>query len=739
MDALVEAGWKAALVLVLGFALAAAARRASAATRHLIWTAALGGALLLPLLSAALPGIPIAGMPSLSAASPEAASTPDVLALSSELPDTGRAAGALASRASVIDAAEALVAGRPATPAPPAAARAREARTDWPRVAQLLWATVAMALFLRIVAGDLQLRAIARRARRAVDREWIALARELEEKFDLRRGVELLESDETEVPVTWGSLHPRIVLPTGASGWPLSKKRAVLIHELAHVQRHDAATQLLARLACALHWPNPLAWLAARAMRSERERACDDRVLQEGARPSDYAANLLEVARSALHPGGTSAALAMARRSQLEGRLLAVLDPAVDRRPLNAQRAIAAACAAGCLVLPLAAVRADPEQSSIASPSLARIASSSTPAPPSPPSPPSPPGAGGFHLHSSSSGGSSVSTMSWSDDHRSADFIIRGEVRWNDDATDLLSLSSGGSLQVSVQEGGHLTHVEILSGPKGLQRTLLVDGAPRAWDAAWFGAFLKDLDRHTGFAAEARFPRLYREHGARGVLEEAAKVESDHARGRYLKMLCEKDPLDEPIAVAVLQQAENISGDYERSQVLMAVAAKAHLATDAERQAFLRACAGVKGDYEHARVLHALVDQPKLSGELSRAALASASTIGGDYEKSGVLVALAGRHAPEARDYLKATSTLSGSYEHARALKALIAGERLDGTAQVELIRQAAQLGDYECTEVLVELTRRETLTGEALREYEASAKRLGEFSRNRALAALHR
>ena len=74
--------------------------------------------------------------------------------------------------------------------------------------------------------------------------------------------------------------------------------------------------------------------------------------------------------------------------------------------------------------------------------------------------------------------------MSWSDDHRSADFIIRGEVRWNDDATDLLSLSSGGSLQVSVQEGGHLTHVEILSGTKGLQRTLLVDGAPRAWDAA---------------------------------------------------------------------------------------------------------------------------------------------------------------------------------------------------------------------------------------------------------------
>lgn len=70
---------------------------------------------------------------------------------------------------------------------------------------------------------------------------------------------------------------------------------------------------------------------------------------------------------------------------------------------------------------------------------------------------------------------------------------------------------------------------------------------------------------------------------------------------------------------------------------------------------------------------------------------------------------------------------------------ALIAAESLDGPSRIELIRQAARLGDYESAEVLVSLTRHEKLTGDALHEYESAAKRLGEYSRNRVLAALHR
>jgi hypothetical protein len=343
-------------------------------------------------------------------------------------------------------------------------------------------------------------------------------------------------------------------------------------------------------------------------------------------------------------------------------------------------------------------------------------------------------------MHSNSRDGDSVSTMSWSDDnHRSADVIMHGEVRWNDDATDVVSISSGGSLEISTRADGRRTHVEILPKDSGLQRTLIVDGTPRSWDAAWFADFLQDLDRHTGFAADQHASKLYRERGAKGVLDWSASLRSDHARDRYLTILTQLDPLAGPTAIDVLGEAARISGSYDRAQVLMAVAGKARLETDAEREAFLHACDGIKGDYEHARVLHALIDRVSLTPALTRTALASAATIRGDYEKAGLLVALAEHHTPDALEYLAASSKLSGSYERSRALKALIAAEKLDGPAQVELIHQTTRMGDYESAEVLVTLSARQSLTGEALKEYESAAKRLGDYSRNRVLAALHR
>ena len=109
----------------------------------------------------------------------------------------------------------------------------------------------------------------------------------------------------------------------------------MLLHELAHVKRRDCLTHVLAQAACAFHWFNPLAWLAVKRARTERERACDDLVLACGTRGSDYADQLLEMARvlrgdrfPALLGG---ASLAMAHRSQLEGRLIAILDPRLPR------------------------------------------------------------------------------------------------------------------------------------------------------------------------------------------------------------------------------------------------------------------------------------------------------------------------------------------------------------------------------------------------------------------------
>jgi hypothetical protein len=188
MEALMEAGWKAALVLLAGGVAAGLARRASAATRHLIWTAALGGALVLPLLSASLPRVPVRGLPEVLHAAIAEKTTPPASAVE-------RSAGSSEARAAT-RAGDRAAQFPEVRPSRAQLTDAREARTDWPKTVRLLWATVAMALFLRIAAGDLQLRGIARRARRAVDSEWLDLIREgaliASQRLDARNQVEVI-------------------------------------------------------------------------------------------------------------------------------------------------------------------------------------------------------------------------------------------------------------------------------------------------------------------------------------------------------------------------------------------------------------------------------------------------------------------------------------------------------------------------------------------------------------------
>ncbi len=132
----------------------------------------------------------------------------------------------------------------------------------------------------------------------------------------------------------------------------------VLLHELAHVRRLDCLTQQLARLSCAVYWFNPLSWWASTQMMLERERACDDLVLLSGSRPSEYAGHLLALAREQRSRHGVSmAAVAMARETNLEGRLRAILDAIPPRRGLSRRVAACSLLAATAAILSLAGLR----------------------------------------------------------------------------------------------------------------------------------------------------------------------------------------------------------------------------------------------------------------------------------------------------------------------------------------------------------------------------------------------
>jgi beta-lactamase regulating signal transducer with metallopeptidase domain/protocatechuate 3,4-dioxygenase beta subunit len=363
---LLDVALKGTLVLLTAALFALGARRASAATRHLAWALALYGLLALPVLSLALPGWQVPVLPRLTADGSSGATGP--VPVPDPAPGTPSEAGRFpgpgfrsesrpapqpgTDRPIVATALEQPVRSETVAPLP-----ADEAH-PWSAWVLAAWAGGACLVLTPMLVGLAGLWCLARKAQRIRDQSWAALAESLACRLGLNRRVTLLRCVRGTMPMTCGVVRPVVLLPVEADDWPAERRRLVLLHELAHVRRRDCLSQLLAQVACALYWFHPLAWVAARQLRLERERACDDQVLLVGSRASDYASLLLETARllrSARVPA--LAAVAMAQRSQLEGRLLAVLDPHRSRRSPSPAAVGFAFAALAAVLLPLAALR----------------------------------------------------------------------------------------------------------------------------------------------------------------------------------------------------------------------------------------------------------------------------------------------------------------------------------------------------------------------------------------------
>ncbi len=174
----------------------------------------------------------------------------------------------------------------------------------------------------------------------------------------LKRPVAILLDPKRSIPIVWGLWETRLQLPKEALQWNDEQLQSVLLHELAHVRRRDLFVLALTQIACALHWFNPLVWIAAWRMHLERERACDDLVLNTGIRASSYAEHLLNVATRLTSSQWTQACgLAMARNSSLHGRLSAVLREKQNRRSVTTALAIGLVLTATILAAPMAMLR----------------------------------------------------------------------------------------------------------------------------------------------------------------------------------------------------------------------------------------------------------------------------------------------------------------------------------------------------------------------------------------------
>jgi beta-lactamase regulating signal transducer with metallopeptidase domain len=598
--------WLAAILdstlkgLALCFAAGAAAlllKRSSAAARNLVWRLAFAGLLALPVLATLLPAwrVPIPDF-----AREARAAAPIPTPLPTPIP-TERQAGPSPVSTAAVD---------PEVPSPTFAGITVEPRgwnpSSWRAVAFGLWSLGALGVLAALGIALLRVRWQGRRARPVADAAWGGLLRQVRGELGVRRPVALVVGGDRAMPMTWGWRRPVVLLPAGAEAWPEARRRAVLLHELAHVARQDYPAQLAAEAVRALYWFNPLVWMAARRLRIESEHACDDQVLAAGARPSDYAGDLLDIARSlrALR-AAAPAGLAMARPSQLAGRLLAVLDARRDRRGVSRRLALPAWLVAACLVLPLAAL------APLAKP-VAMTADISI---------------------------NGDQTFEWSDNGHKIKIRSEGKFELTDDWTAVANLSRGAWMRLVEDDGRTERRLDVEPGSDGRPvYTWKVDGKQRAFDAEgrkWIQGMLLALVRGAGYDADRRVEVILKRQGPEGVLAEISQIPSAYVKAIYFKKLLAHRDLGAPIVERAVEQAgREIKSDYELANTLIA-AVRSQALTDRAVTACAEAARSIRSDYERRRALAELVDRARLTPASLAALLRAAQGIKSSYGRGG--------------------------------------------------------------------------------------------------------
>jgi TonB family protein len=333
MNPVADAALRASIVLLIGLGVRAALRRRSPALRH--------AALAATILAAPLVGLVGPWLPGVAVPMPWPAAVLDPSTPGSKPIPAGAGAVAVESRTVVPP-------GSHAAPPP-----------SWPTPILTLWGAGAAGGLGWLLIAAVRVRRIAAAGRVVDDPRWCRALEQARRDAGLARSIHMVAARRGLLLATWGWRRPRILIPACALGWSDERVRTVLAHELAHVARHDWLIQSIAETLRALLWWNPLAWLACRALRHDSELACDDAVLRCGVGPTAYADELLQIARIVAPAGRpASVVMGMARTSTLERRIVAMLNPRLDRRVPTRRTWAALAAAVAVLLLPVALLRA---------------------------------------------------------------------------------------------------------------------------------------------------------------------------------------------------------------------------------------------------------------------------------------------------------------------------------------------------------------------------------------------
>ena len=160
----------------------------------------------------------------------------------------------------------------------------------------IAWLAGVVLLLGRMAGGWWHVRRLHRIALASASSRWQTACRRLAYRLGLPAAAHVVESALVDVPTVVGWLRPAILLPVAAlASLSPSQVEAILVHELAHIRRHDYAVNVLQTIAETLLFYHPAVWWVSKRIRVEREHCCDDIAVAVCGDPVCYAQALAEL------------------------------------------------------------------------------------------------------------------------------------------------------------------------------------------------------------------------------------------------------------------------------------------------------------------------------------------------------------------------------------------------------------------------------------------------------------
>lgn len=339
---LIRAALLIALALVLDRLLAVANR---SLLRSTCWNGLLVALVLLPIATLFVPTLMLPWLPAASNATHETALATQAppASFSFDSPSRYFQPASREPVRSTFETAMPAPIAKLATPARPAAAGITLCSTLF-----AIYCLGAALLLARLAASMRAVNKLSMRTVPLTTPDWTDSLERCRRTLMIDRIIDLRTCCTIGVPVALGWRSPRILIPTTLAGTATGPQReSILLHELAHIRRHDYAWQLLLHIVQAVYWPNPLIWLVGRQTSAVREQICDEVCTHHADSPADYRDTLLHVASLLVRRPALSLGICMARTPQLAERLARIFHRRTCFRASRARAGNCAACAMG--------------------------------------------------------------------------------------------------------------------------------------------------------------------------------------------------------------------------------------------------------------------------------------------------------------------------------------------------------------------------------------------------------